>query len=175
MPRATAPVLITGLGRRAHRTATEVRDHAEALATRLLAPPKRLAAESDEWWAQIRDRRLDFGVRARLAIALRRVTPAGVRAMFDRMVACRLSSLVYGTAHPLHPQAAEAGSGLPPPVLATGATTEPTAHASLPRWARGDACGRARPWWTRAAVGVALAAAAVVVVARLRRGARLRP
>ena len=173
--RATAPVVIAGLGRRARRTATQVRDHAEALATRLLAPPKRLAAESDEWWAQIRDRRLDFGVRARLAIALRRVTPAGVRAMFDRMVACRLSSLVYGTAHPLHPQAAEAGSGLPPPVLATGATTEPTAHASLPRWARGDACGRARPWWTRAAVGVALAAAAVVVVARLRRGARLRP
>ena len=117
VPRATAPIVITGLGRRARRTATQVRDHAEALATRLPAPPKRLAAESDEWWAQIRDRRLDFGVRARLAIALRRVTPAGVRAMFDRMVACRLSSLVYGTAHPLQPQAAEAGSGLPPPVL----------------------------------------------------------
>ena len=113
-------------------------------------------------------------MRARLATALRRVTPAGVRAMFDRMLTCRLSSLVYGTTHPLRAQAAEAGSGLPPPVLATGVTTEPTAHASLPRWARSDACGRARPWWTRAVVGVALAAAAVVVVARLRRGARLR-
>lgn len=174
MDPATAPVVITGLGRHARRTATQVRDHAEALATRLLAPPKRLATESDEWWAQIRDRRLDFDVRARLATALRRVTPAGVRAMFDRMLTCRLSSLVYGTTHPLRAQAAEAGSGLPPPVLATGVTTEPTAHASLPRWARSDACGRARPWWTRAVVGVALAAAAVVVVARLRRGARLR-
>jgi hypothetical protein len=154
---------------------SQVQDHAEALATRLLEPPKRLAAESDEWWAQIRDRRLDFHLRSRLAAALRRVRPAGVRAMLDGMVTRRLSSLVYGTAHPLHLQTAEAGGGLPPPVLSTGVTIEPTAHASLPRWARSDACGGARSWWARAVVGVALAAAAVVVVARLRRGARLRP
>ena len=151
-----------------------MQDHAEALATRLLEPPKRLAAESDERWAQIRDRRLDFHVRSRLATALRRVRPSGVRAMLDGMLTRRLSSLVYGTAHPLPPQTVGAGGGLPLPVLSTGVTTEPTAHASLPLWARSDACGRARAWWTRAVVGMALAAAAVVVVARLRRGARLR-
>lgn len=148
-----------------------MRDHADALATRLLEPPKRLAAESDEWWVQIRDRRLDFAVRARLVAALCRVRPPAVRAMLDDLLTRKLSSLVYGTGHP---QLTGAGGGPPPPILPAGVTIEPTEHASLPRWGRADVCGTARAWWTRAAMGVLVATAAVAVVARLHRGARAR-
>ena len=78
-------------GRLASLDDATVREHASALATRLLEPPKRLGAEAAQVWPLIRDGR-PLDVRERLAAALGRVRPSDVRELYDAIATTRVSS-----------------------------------------------------------------------------------
>jgi hypothetical protein len=135
--------------------------HASAQQTRLLEPPKRLSAEAATWWAEVRSGSLDWGSRQRLAAALGRVSPADVVALYDATVTRQLSSLVYGTAHPI-----PAADGPEEPARPSGQIVDPMTHA-LPRWVR---TGKALPLcgarWATAAIAVVTVVAAVALARR---------
>ena len=145
-------------------------EHALAIETRLMEPPKRLAAEADRWWAHLRDGHIpDWTQRERLVRQLRRVRPAAVVAMYHRLVtseaSSQLVSLVYGAAHPLEGRAV--------PSLGGGAVTAAEDGNHLALWAYADSlCARrTRTRRTRLALGaMAIAAMAFgAAVARSRR------
>jgi secreted Zn-dependent insulinase-like peptidase len=142
-----------------------VGDHASALATSLTEPPRRLAIETARVWHHIRDQRREFAAPQRLADAIGRVAPAEVIAMHDAIVRTRISSLVYGNAHPL----ASPTDGASPlaPALPTGTLVDSADHAQLMRWGRGDA-PEARAWAKKVRLVIAAAAVAAVVAVRVR-------
>ena len=157
-------------GTLAQLTSATVSEHALAIETRLMEPPKRLAAEADRWWGHIRDGHTpDWTQRERLVRHLRRVRPAAVLAMYHRLVtseaSSQLVSLVYGAAHPLE--------GRAEPSLGGGTVTAAEDGNHLGLWAYADSL-RARRARTRR-TGLALGAMAIaamafgVAVARSRR------
>lgn len=155
-------------GTLAQLTSATVSEHALAIETRLMEPPKRLAAEADRWWGHIRDGHTpDWTQRERLVRHLRRVRPAAVLAMYHRLVtseaSSQLVSLVYGAAHPLEGRAvASLGGGT--------VTAAEDGHLML--WAYADSlCARRARRRTQLALGAVVIAVmtAGVAVARSRR------
>ena len=78
--------------------------------------------------------------------------------MHDRIAACRLTTLVYGTAHPIATEVVDQ-VGVLAVALPSGVLIEAGAHASLPRWDRSER--RWRGLHLATAVGVAAAAARI--------------
>lgn len=148
-------------------TEEAVAEHALAIEKRLLEPPKRLAAEADRWWAQIRDGGRDWTYRTRLVHQLRRVRPSHVLAMYKRLLTCErsshLSSLVYGANHPMGDAAAKT------PARPLGIVIDAAAYDQLALWTQEDTLRRrrAQQWARRAATAVVVVGASAAAIAAL--------